>query len=128
LYNWTDDQANPYYPYLKRHREELAEATTATGQLLSPIALPMPESLVYTTLDEATSPPFASKLTVAEYANFYVANKVVLVPVYGDANDAQAKGIIAEHYPGREIIGLPVQLVAELGGMMHCVTQQQPAV
>jgi agmatine deiminase len=128
LYNWTDDQANPYYPYLEQHRRELGEAVTATGKSLTPIALPMPESLLYTTLDTASSPPFSSKLTVAEYANFYVANEVVLVPVYGDANDAQAKGIIADHYPDREIAGLPVQLVAELGGMMHCVTQQQPAV
>jgi agmatine deiminase len=128
LYNWTDDRSNPYYPYLEQHRKELKQATTAAGKPLATIALPMPESLLYTTLDTAVSPPFSSKLTVAEYANFYVANGVVLVPVYGDANDAQAKGIIAEHYPDREIVGLPVQLVAELGGMMHCVTQQQPAV
>ena len=65
---------------------------------------------------------------MATYANYYVANGVVLLPVYGCANDAVAKGIIAEHFPGREIIGLPAQVLAELGGMMHCVTQQQPAV
>jgi agmatine deiminase len=127
LYSWTEDRANPYYPYLKQHRQDLVEATTASGNHLTTIALPLPESLLYSTVDVATRPPFSSKLTVAEYANFYVANEVILVPAYGDANDARARGIIAEHYPDREIIGLPVQLVAELGGMMHCVTQQQPA-
>jgi agmatine deiminase len=60
------------------------------------------------------------------YANYYVANDVVLVPVYGDVNDARAKGIIAEHFPGREIIGILAHMLAELGGMIHCVTQQQP--
>jgi agmatine deiminase len=50
----------------------------------------------------------------------------VLVPVYGDVNDANAKSIIAEHFPTREIIGIPAWATAELGGMMHCVTQQQP--
>jgi agmatine deiminase len=50
----------------------------------------------------------------------------VLVPVYGDINDAKAKSIIADHFPDRSIIGLPAHITAELGGMMHCVTQQQP--
>jgi len=60
------------------------------------------------------------------YANFYIANNVVLVPVYGDVNDANAKSIIAEHFPTREIVGIPAWRTAERGGMMHCVTQQQP--
>jgi agmatine deiminase len=60
------------------------------------------------------------------YANFYVANNVVLVPVYGDVKDAEAKAIIAEHFPDREIVGILAHVLAELGGMIHCVTQQQP--
>ncbi|MCP4283076.1 MAG: agmatine deiminase family protein, partial [Gammaproteobacteria bacterium] len=47
-------------------------------------------------------------------------------PVYGDANDARAKSIIAEQFPNREIVGIPAWATAERGGMMHCVTQQQP--
>ena len=83
---------------------------------------------MYSTLTDNSRPPFDSTPSLAVYANFYIANNVVLVPVYGDVNDANAKSIIAEHFPGREIIGLPAQVLAELGGMMHCVTQQQPDI
>ena len=81
---------------------------------------------MYSTLAESTRPPFKNSLSLGTYANFYVANNVVLVPVYGDVNDTNAKSIIAEHFPEREIIGVPAWHTSELGGMMHCVTQQQP--
>jgi agmatine deiminase len=60
-------------------------------------------------------------------ACFYVANDVVLVPVYGDFNDPDALSIIAEHFLDREIVGILARVPAELGGMIHCVTQRQPA-
>jgi agmatine deiminase len=91
------------------------------------VPLPLTEARVYATRDSATVPPFESVPSLGLYANYYVANNVVLVPVYGDVNDAEAKSIIAEHFPDREIIGIHAPLVAELGGMIHCVTQQQPA-
>jgi agmatine deiminase len=128
LYSWTDDRANPAYAYLERHRAELDTATTESGKALTLVPLPLPDRAIYSTEDKATAPPFTTRLASGVYANYYVANGVVLVPVYGDANDVVAKGILAEHFPGREIVGLPVQVVAELGGMIHCVTQQQPAV
>jgi len=81
---------------------------------------------MYSTLADATRPPFDTKLSLGTYANFYIANNVVLVPVYGDVNDSVAKSILAEHFPDREIIGIPAWATSELGGMMHCVTQQQP--
>ena len=52
----------------------------------------------------------------------------VLVPVFGDRNDANAKSILSEHFPDREVIGILARAMTELGGMIHCVTQQQPAV
>lgn len=61
------------------------------------------------------------------YVNYYVANTVVLVPNYGDPNDAVANKIIQEQYPGRKVIGIDVRNLYENGGMVHCVTQQQPA-
>lgn len=60
------------------------------------------------------------------YLNFYVANKVVLVPVYGDENDALAVKLIAELYEDRKIVPIDVTSLYQYGGMLHCVTQQQP--
>ena len=63
----------------------------------------------------------------ASYANFYVANDVVIVPTFNDANDRMALDIIAREHPGREVIGIhAVDLVWGLG-TLHCLSQQQPA-
>ena len=61
------------------------------------------------------------------YLNYYVGNDVVLVPVYGDVNDQLALDTIAELYPTRKIVGINCLKLALFGGMVHCVTQQQPA-
>jgi agmatine deiminase len=61
------------------------------------------------------------------YANYYVANNRVLVPNYNDPNDAPANAIIAGLYPGRTVVGIDVRNLYGNGGMVHCVTQQQPA-
>lgn len=60
------------------------------------------------------------------YANYYVANNRVLVPNYNDPNDVVANNIIAGLYPGRTVVGIDVRNLYENGGMVHCVTQQQP--
>ena len=63
----------------------------------------------------------------ASYANFYIANHVVLVPIYDHPNDQKALDLLTPLFPGRTII--PIQcktLIWGLGGV-HCLTQQQPA-
>ncbi|MEY2828887.1 MAG: hypothetical protein RIQ33_745 [Bacteroidota bacterium] len=60
------------------------------------------------------------------YINYYVANSVVLVPNYSDPNDATANAIIQGLYPTRTVVGIDVRNLYENGGMVHCVTQQQP--
>lgn len=60
------------------------------------------------------------------YLNYYVGNEVVLVPVYRDANDAIAMKILSELYSDREIVPIDVTALYQYGGMLHCVTQQQP--
>lgn len=60
------------------------------------------------------------------YINFYVGNKVVLVPNYADENDKVANKIIQDLYPDREVIGIDIRKLFANGGMIHCVTQQQP--
>jgi agmatine deiminase len=62
----------------------------------------------------------------ASYANFYVANDVVIVPTFNDRNDRVALNILAELFPDREVVGIhAVDLVWGLG-TLHCLTQQQP--
>jgi len=60
------------------------------------------------------------------YCNYYIANNVVLVPNYSDPNDATANVIIQALHPGRTVIGIDCRNLYENGGMVHCVTQQQP--
>jgi len=63
----------------------------------------------------------------ASYANFYIANGVVLVPTFNDANDRVALNTLAELFPSRRVVGIhAVDLVWGLG-TLHCLTQQQPA-
>ncbi len=60
------------------------------------------------------------------YCNYYIANTVVLVPNYNDPNDEVANKIIQKLYPLRKVIGIDVRNLYENGGMIHCVTMQQP--
>jgi len=60
------------------------------------------------------------------YCNYYIANNVVLVPNYNDPNDAAANAIIQGLHPGRTVVGIDCRNLYENGGMVHCVTQQQP--
>jgi len=66
---------------------------------------------------------------VASYANYYVCNGAVIAPQFGDGDtDRIAVDVLASHYPQREIVTLNVDALGELGGGIHCATQQMPAV
>jgi agmatine deiminase len=80
------------------------------------IELPMPEPVI-----------FEGQRLPASYANFYIANGLVLVPTFNDRNDRHALNIIANCFPTREVIGIhAVDLVWGLG-TLHCLSQQEPA-
>jgi agmatine deiminase len=80
------------------------------------IELPMPAPVV-----------FEGQRLPASYANFYIANDLVLVPTFNDCNDRHALNIIAACFPTREVIGIhAVDLVWGLG-TLHCLSQQEPA-
>ena len=71
---------------------------------------------------------FRGERLPASYANFYVANGLVLVPMFSDPNDRTALNILSNAFPGREVIGFPsVDLVWGFGSV-HCATQQQPKI
>jgi len=61
------------------------------------------------------------------YCNFYLSNASVIVPLVGDGRDAPALELIASLYPGREVVGVPGEVLAFGGGGPHCITQQIPA-
>jgi agmatine deiminase len=92
------------------------DASPLYGRGLRVETLPMPEP-VY----------FNGQRLPASYANFYVANDVVLAPTFNDKNDRVALNKLAELFPDREVVGIgSTDLVLGLG-TLHCMTQQQPA-
>ena len=64
----------------------------------------------------------------ASYANFYIGNKVVLLPIFLDTNDRWAAAILEKAFPGRKVIGIDCRDLIWGLGAFHCLTQQQPAV
>lgn len=66
---------------------------------------------------------------VASYANYYVCNGAIVAAQFGDRDaDLIAVAALQKHYPGREIVTLNVDVLGEVGGGIHCATQQMPAV
>ena len=64
----------------------------------------------------------------ASYANFYIANATVIVPIFDDVNDQKALAIIQDCFPDRKVIGInSVDIIWGLGSF-HCLSQQEPAV
>jgi agmatine deiminase len=101
---------------LAENLERLKAARTADGKQFNVVELPLPRPVA-----------FRKQRLPASYANFYIANGLVLVPTFHDPNDRIALGILAEVFPDREVIGIhAVDLVWGLG-TLHCMTQQQPA-
>lgn len=101
---------------LKDNLARLKSMTDAQGNKLQVFELPMPAPVV-----------FAGQRLPASYANFYIANGIVLVPTFNDPNDRVALNLLSQLFPTRKIIGIhSVDLVLGLG-TLHCLTQQQPA-
>jgi agmatine deiminase len=94
-------------------RENLARLRTRGD--LRVVTLPMPEP-VY----------FNGQRLPASYANFYIANRMVLVPTFADPNDRAALNVLARLFPGRQVIGIPCRDLVLGLGTLHCMTQQQP--
>ena len=79
-------------------------------------------------IPEPRNPRITADDFVASYANYYVCNGAVICAEFGDTKtDSMAIDALARHYPGREIITMNVDPLGELGGGIHCATQQWPA-
>ena len=112
-----ESETDPNYEALKENFERLQSATDAMDRRLQVIQLPVPRRIVYDT-----------EALPASYANFYIANTVVLVPTFNDPADVKALGILSELFPDREVVGIHAVDLVVGQGTLHCLTQQQPAV
>ena len=104
------------YAELHANLGRLKNARTSDGKKLEIIEIPMPRPVV-----------FEGRQLPASYANFYIANGVVLVPVFNDPNDRIALDTLAELFPTREIVPIYSGDLIWGFGTLHCMTQQQPA-
>ncbi len=112
---FEDDPEDPNYALLRDNYERLQKARTQEGKPFEVITLPMPGPVES---DSGRLP--------ASYANFYIANGVVLVPVFGHRNDAAAVETLARLLPDRKVVGINCEPLVWGLGTIHCVTQQQP--
>jgi len=111
------DSDDPDHAGLADNRRRLKSFRKKNGRALDVIDLPLPEPVIH-----------AGNRMPASYANFYVANGVVLMPAYGGSADATASGILADCFPGREIVPIDCRALIVGLGALHCLTQQIPVI
>ena len=110
------NRADENYEPLAENLDRLKSARTLDGKAYQIATLPMPAPVV-----------FEGQRLPASYANFYIANGLVLVPTFNDPNDRVALNTLASLFPQHEIAGIHcVDFIWGLGAL-HCMTQQQPA-
>jgi agmatine deiminase len=112
-----NDPRDPNYAPLQENLALLKTMKDQDGRALRVETLPMPAP-VY----------FEGQRLPASYANFYIANKLVIVPTFNDSNDREALNTLANLFPGREVVGIPCRDLVLGLGTLHCMTQQQPSI
>jgi agmatine deiminase len=103
------------YAALRANLGRLRAARTSEAKKLEIVEIPMPRPIV-----------FEGRQLPASYANFYIANGVVLAPVFNDPNDRIALNTLTELFPAREIVPIYSGDLIWGFGALHCMTQQQP--
>jgi agmatine deiminase len=111
----TRRQAADFAP-LARAKKALAQAKNAAGRRLEVVPLPLPSAVTYKDMGHLP----------ASYANFYVANAAVLVPVFNDVMDREALDIVARCFPDRPTVGVYARDLVLGLGTLHCSTMQEP--
>ncbi len=110
------DPSDVNYEPLRENIRRLRASTDQNGNEIAIIEMPMPRPIF-----------FENRRLPASYANFYVANGIVLVPVFNDPNDRIALDALADVFPDREVVGIYCGDLIWGFGAIHCMTQQQPA-
>jgi agmatine deiminase len=112
-----DDPADANYEILRDNDERLRTMTDQDGQPLRIVKLPMPRPQLH---DNHRMP--------ASYANFYIANQVVVTPTFDDPADGVALETLQRLFPQRRVVGIYAKDLVWGLGAFHCITQQQPAI
>jgi len=114
---YEPDTSDPNHEPLRENCLQLKKSTDQSGKPLRVVKLPMPAPI-----------HFDGQRLPASYANFYIANRLAIVPVFNDAKDRIALNILTDVLPGRRVVGIYCgDFILGLGAL-HCMTQQQPAV
>ena len=112
-----EDNNDENYELLQHNLKQLKAMRLLNGKQLNIIELPMPEKLIY---DDQRLP--------CSYANFYIANKSVIVPVFQTNRDEKALQIIQDCFPDRNVVGIDSLDIIWGLGSFHCLSQQEPIV
>ena len=112
-----EDSQDSNYEALQANLHRLREMTRGGWHTLHVLTLPMPSKIIR----EGQRLP-------ASYANFYIANKVVLLPVFNDPSDAWAASVLRQAFPTRQVVPIDCRELIWGLGAFHCLTQQMPAL
>jgi agmatine deiminase len=116
-----DDPEDANYQLLQDNLKRLSTMTDVAGKRFEIVTLPMPGVVGGTSTDSRN----LDRLP-ASYANFYIANNVVLAPIFGHPNDTRATATLQRLFPERKVIPINCEPLVWGMGTIHCVTQQQP--
>ena len=129
---YTDNKADPFYEVSQDNYRALCNMTDAKGRRLKihkvctpqmPVLMEGAETIVQA---NGTIPRRNGEVCIASYLNFLITNGGVIVPQYGDDNDAPALKQISEIFPNKEVVGVYTREIVYGGGNIHCITQQEP--
>lgn len=131
---WTEDENDPQYALSRASLDALEVATDAKGRHFTVHKLPIPAKPICVTEEELQGYAFeegedtreAGERLAASYVNFYISNGGIILPQFGDENDAEAVRILGGLFPGRRVYPIPARSILVGGGNIHCVTQQIP--
>jgi agmatine deiminase len=112
-----ENKADGNYEILQENLHLLQQMRLENGKQLNVVELPMPSPVIW---EEQRLP--------ASYANFYIANEVVVVPTFRDKNDQKALDILSTCFPTRRVVGIDSTDIIWGLGSFHCLSQQEPAV
>lgn len=130
---WTEDETDVQYAMSKACLEMLEQAVDARGRRIKVHKLPLPTPVTMTEaecegLDACWDNPtrVPGERLAASYVNFYISNGHIVMPGFGDPADEQAKKILQELFPEREVVQIYARDILIGGGNIHCITQQIP--